>query len=305
MPLASLHLPTLLVRQGARCLLACLHRAISPYCSTQLTSVPAKELIFALMAAIPALDPRRQGLPRVRWPATCNWWRHSPASSGKHNSVLGRQTLLPTCQGLWWNSAESGWGIDFAHQGDQIFASLVHVSTRPAKRVAIDARNAFTTSTGNAYAGTIFVDRGPRFDNFRAVRVRHSSCRERHADVYSTQVTDDWNTSSTRYRRPSRFPASILAPGRRQSAGPATCPTWPRRPTIRISGGRQTERIRMGDQLRAPGNSIFATWYTSTWTEAPFWLSGLMDRVAGTNTYAASHSRHIGPHASTITAPAI
>ena len=26
-------------------------------------------------------------------------------------------------QGLWWNAAESGWGINFAHQGDVIFAT--------------------------------------------------------------------------------------------------------------------------------------------------------------------------------------
>ena len=31
--------------------------------------------------------------------------------------------VAPNYQGLWWNPLESGWGINFAHQGDIIFAT--------------------------------------------------------------------------------------------------------------------------------------------------------------------------------------
>ncbi len=38
--------------------------------------------------------------------------------------TYGRSGVPPVnVQGLWWNPAESGWGINFAHQGDIIFAT--------------------------------------------------------------------------------------------------------------------------------------------------------------------------------------
>ncbi len=33
-------------------------------------------------------------------------------------------------QGLWWNPQESGWGINFAHQGDIIFATWFTYDTQ-------------------------------------------------------------------------------------------------------------------------------------------------------------------------------
>ena len=48
-------------------------------------------------------------------------------SSGGASSPLGTWTTIAVgtsnYEGLWWNPAESGWGINFAHQGDQIFAT--------------------------------------------------------------------------------------------------------------------------------------------------------------------------------------
>ncbi len=55
----------------------------------------------------------------------------------RSRSRRSRSARCPTCtysaaanlagatnyQGLWWNANESGWGINFAHQGDTIFAT--------------------------------------------------------------------------------------------------------------------------------------------------------------------------------------
>ncbi len=40
-----------------------------------------------------------------------------------NGAVLGPPPTAPNYQGLWWNPLESGWGINFAHQGDIIFAT--------------------------------------------------------------------------------------------------------------------------------------------------------------------------------------
>ena len=66
--------------------------------------------------------------------------------------------------GLWWNApaeSESGWGINFAHQGDVIFATwFTYDTTGKAWWLAMQANR---TATG-VYAGTIFATHGPAFN---------------------------------------------------------------------------------------------------------------------------------------------
>ena len=67
-------------------------------------------------------------------------------------------------QDLWWvaNGAESGWGVNFAHQGDTIFATWY----------AYDASNAplwlsaLVTRNGAAYTGTLYRTSGPTFNAY-------------------------------------------------------------------------------------------------------------------------------------------
>ncbi|MGA8031375.1 MAG: hypothetical protein WCB48_03200, partial [Casimicrobiaceae bacterium] len=66
--------------------------------------------------------------------------------------------------GLWWNApagSESGWGINFAHQGDVIFATwFTYDTTGKAWWLGMQANR---TATG-VYAGTIFATHGPAFN---------------------------------------------------------------------------------------------------------------------------------------------
>ncbi len=59
-------------------------------------------------------------------------------------------------QGLWWNAAESGWGINFAHQGTTIFASwfTYDVDGTPLWLVATLTKGAGETFTGKLYRMT-------------------------------------------------------------------------------------------------------------------------------------------------------
>ena len=59
-------------------------------------------------------------------------------------------------QGLWWNPAESGWGINFAHQGSTIFASwfTYDVDGTPLWLVSTLTKGAGETFTGKLYRMT-------------------------------------------------------------------------------------------------------------------------------------------------------
>ena len=68
-------------------------------------------------------------------------------------------------QGLWWNAAESGWGINFAHQGDQIYATWYTYDTsgNPWWLSMLASRD---PQGGNRYTGDIYVDVGPPFNRY-------------------------------------------------------------------------------------------------------------------------------------------
>lgn len=65
-------------------------------------------------------------------------------------------------QDLWWNPAEQGWGVNIAHQGDILFASLYtyDASGRDMWLVMSDGAK---TGEGQ-YSGTLYRTSGPAFD---------------------------------------------------------------------------------------------------------------------------------------------
>jgi len=60
---------------------------------------------------------------------------------------------------LWWNPAESGWGLQLVQGGDVVFATLYvyDAQSRPTFYTATLA------STGNGYSGDLFATSGPWF----------------------------------------------------------------------------------------------------------------------------------------------
>ena len=73
----------------------------------------------------------------------------------------GARTSATNYQDLWWNSAESGWGINFAHQGNTIFATLFTYGA--------DNRDLWLTGTiarqaDGSFFGDLFRTTGPVFN---------------------------------------------------------------------------------------------------------------------------------------------
>ena len=76
--------------------------------------------------------------------------------------VFGAQdpTTATNYQDLWWNPAESGWGINLTEQGNMIFAAWF--TYRP------DGSPLWLTATaapqGGSYTGTLYQNSGPPFN---------------------------------------------------------------------------------------------------------------------------------------------
>jgi hypothetical protein len=122
--------------------------------------------------------------------------------------VLGGPAPQPVCtfgnapdfaaatnyQDLWWNPSENGWGINFAHQGDQIYATWytydakVAGNNNPLWLSALMQRKA-----ANVFTGPIIRYKGTRFDNFKATDVGQTTVGD------ATLTFVDGNNATFRY----------------------------------------------------------------------------------------------------------
>ncbi len=64
-------------------------------------------------------------------------------------------------QDLWWNSTESGWGVNFAHQGNTIFATLF---TYGADNRDMWLTGTITRQADGSFLGDLFRTTGPVFN---------------------------------------------------------------------------------------------------------------------------------------------
>lgn len=86
-------------------------------------------------------------------------------------TLAGASTTLTDASDLWWNPAESGWGVNIAHQADTLFATIfVYAPSGEAKwYVASDMARTAGTSI---FTGPLYETRGPTFTgNFNPLAV--------------------------------------------------------------------------------------------------------------------------------------
>ncbi|MBK6980577.1 MAG: hypothetical protein IPH30_02885 [Betaproteobacteria bacterium] len=69
-------------------------------------------------------------------------------------------------QDLWWNPTESGWGVNFAHQGDILFATLFTYGADGRSQWFVMSRGERTPGT-RTFRGTLYRTTGPPFDATR------------------------------------------------------------------------------------------------------------------------------------------
>jgi hypothetical protein len=204
-------------------------------------------------------------------------------------------SIVQNYQGLWWAGPppgiESGWGINFAHQGDTIFASwFTYDATGKGLWLVMTALK----NAPNAYGGQLFTTTGPPFN---AVPFNP-------ANVVGTQV----GTGTLTFTGPNDGSFSYTVNGISQVKSitrevfdtPPTCATatgslaaatnyqdlWWAAPPGSESG--------WGINLTHQGNIIFATWFTYDTDGSPMWL-GAITQLAMTGAYSGAIYRSTGP----------
>ena len=82
--------------------------------------------------------------------------------AGASASVTAQQAN-PNHTALWWNPAESGWGINLVHQGNTLFATLFTYDSNGTVMWLVMSNGALE-SDGRTYSGTLFRTTGPAFN---------------------------------------------------------------------------------------------------------------------------------------------
>jgi hypothetical protein len=77
-------------------------------------------------------------------------------------SLAGSRAGVANYQDLWWNAAESGWGINMVQQGTIIFATLFTYS--PSGRDMWVVGPALTRQADASYTGALYRTTGPAFN---------------------------------------------------------------------------------------------------------------------------------------------
>jgi YVTN family beta-propeller protein len=196
-------------------------------------------------------------------------------------------------QGLWWNAAESGWGVHLVQQGNILFATWFTYDTDGTGMWLVMSNG---VNTGpSTYSGTLHRTTGPSFD----------SVPWKPADVTSTPV----GTATFTFTGADRGTFTYTVNGITQSkaitplafsspmpncttGGTAGATTnyqdlWWRSPAGSESG--------WGVNIAHQGDVLFATWFTYGATGKGRWLSMSAGVPTGPNQYSGDLYQTSGP----------
>ncbi len=219
--------------------------------------------------------------------------------AGASASVAGTGTpASANYQGLWWaaGGTESGWGINFVHQGDQIFATWYTYDTAgKAWWLSMLAGK----TTGTTYTGTINATAGSPFNTLPFPPVTAppkpvGTGTLTFADANNGSFAYTVNTTPPQTKAISRYDLGTGAQ--------PTCTYSAATPNFAAATNYQdlwwvanSAESGWGINFAHQGNSVFATWYTYDVDGTPLWLSVLAGRVGTSNVYTGNLYRTSGP----------
>jgi hypothetical protein len=229
--------------------------------------------------------PRRRYTPeedlRRALAATGKWLQEggsSAANAAMCAPLAGASIPAPAVanyQGLWWNApagSESGWGINFAHQGDTLFAMwfTFDVDGSPLWMVAAAPKIA-----ANTYAGTLYRGTGPAwsavpFDPRKvAGSVAGTATFTFNGPDDATFAYDVGGTAQTKNITRQVFGSRVSTCTFGSAADPATAGNyqdiWWNAPAGSEPG--------WGINFTQQGDTIFATWFTFALDGKPLWFA--------------------------------
>jgi hypothetical protein len=198
-------------------------------------------------------------------------------------------------QGLWWNApagSEAGWGINFAHQGDVIFATwFTYDANGRAWWLSMTAER----SGANTFTGTLYRTTGPAYS-----AVPFDPAQVQRIPVGGGTLTFiDGNNGGFAYTVNGITQTKSIT---RQVFGPLPTCTFGGQPNLALATNYQDlwyatpaeSESGWGVNLTHQGDTIFATWFTYDVDGTPMWLSATLGKL-GANAYTGALIRTSGP----------
>lgn len=206
------------------------------------------------------------------------------------------KALVSNYQGLWWNDppgSEAGWGINFAHQGDVIFATWF---TYNANHQPLWLAATLNRTAPGIYRGDIIVASGPAF-NSPLWNTAHAT----ETTVGTMAATfDDLDHATLAYTISGISQTKKIV--RQVFASPVPTCTW--NPSVlpdpadnyqdlwwKFPAGTESG---WGVNFTQQGNIIFVTWFTYDALTNPLWLIAVAENQ-GNGVWSGPISRVTGP----------
>lgn len=214
--------------------------------------------------------------------------------NGDYKEVAEYAVDVPNFTGLWWNQAESGWGVNFTHDNEMIFATWFTYdgAGKPTWYTAEMHRSLQPgAGTNYTYAGTLYANTGAPYTEVDWPEGDHKespvgTMRVRFSDAGHGQVTFVVNGISS-------IKSIILQ-------------VWGKQPTCRAGSGWNPVILTTNFQglwweSGEPGwgisfahqdDTIFATWFTYNEARQPLWFAATLQKTATIN--AQGHQTYAG-----------
>jgi hypothetical protein len=202
----------------------------------------------------------------------------------------------PNYQGVWWNAppgSESGWGINFAHQGDTIFATWFTYGPdgKPLWLIAVLQKDA-----SGAFSGSVSTVTGPPYDS-----ASFDSSKVVETVVGTMTVTFSGSDVATMSYTVNGI-AQAKTVVRQVFANPVPTCAWGAQPNLALATNFQDQwwkypaasEAGWGINFAHQGDTIFATWFTYGADGKPLWFI-VVARKTAASTYAGPVSTVTGP----------
>jgi hypothetical protein len=210
-------------------------------------------------------------------------------------------------QGLWFNPAESGWGINFAHEGDIIFASWFTYDATGKGWWLVMSANKTGAST---YSGTLFQGTGPAFDAMPFPPLGAPGGAAPASVGTGTLTFTDANNASFAYTVNGIGQTKAIT---RQLFGPQPVCTFGTQANLALATNYTAlwwaapagSEAGWGINLTHQGDLIFATWFTFAHDRTPMWLVGTASKTSPGMYTMTQLGRLTGPPFSATPFPAL
>lgn len=213
------------------------------------------------------------------------WERSEPLNASAATPSLN-------VQGLWWNAAESGWGVNLTQQGDVLFATWFTYDDQgqPLWLVMSGGQRL----GDNSYSGALYRTTGPAFNAtpFESAKVAASSVgnasftfNDNSSGVFRYTV-NGVSRAKTITRQVFSGPLPTCSIGAANSSLPNYQDLW------WAPGGAESG---WGLNVTHQGDVLFVTWFTYGPDGRGMWLVGSGLVKTGNGTYSGTLYRTVGP----------